>query len=260
MAIVAYRFSERPELWERVTGLSEEVWPEYNLHGDVLNHYWGHLYNVFPEYQFVVYDHDADDVLAEAHTIPIAWNGKLADLGPGIDASIAAGFALQAEGGPASALCALAAEIPPRHRGRRLASVILAQMSALARLAGFGFLIAPVRPNWKERYPLTPIERYVTWVGSDGSSFDPWIRVHVRLGGSIGPALPYSMRITGSVADWETWTDMAFPESGRYVFPAGLTTLDIDREGDVGSYWEPNVWLVHHLERGLMVPSVSLFR
>jgi hypothetical protein len=90
MAIVAYRFSERPELWERIAGLSEEVWPEYNLHADVLTRYWGQLYAQFPEYQFVLYDHDADEVLAEAHTIPVVWDGELAELGPGIDASIAA--------------------------------------------------------------------------------------------------------------------------------------------------------------------------
>lgn len=101
MAIVAYRFSQRPELWDRIAGLSQEVWPEYNLHGDVLNRYWDDLYDLFPEYQFILYDPDADDVLAKAHTIPVAWDGELADLGSGIDASIAAGFALKAEGGSA---------------------------------------------------------------------------------------------------------------------------------------------------------------
>jgi hypothetical protein len=105
VAIVAYRFSEAPELWKRITGLSEEVWPEYNLHGDVLNHYWGRLYDLFGDYQFVLYDSDTDDVLAEGHTIPVAWDGQLANLGPGIDASIAEGFALKSGGGPANALC-----------------------------------------------------------------------------------------------------------------------------------------------------------
>jgi hypothetical protein len=38
---------------------------------------------------------------------------------------------------------------------------------------------------------------------------------------------------------------MAFPESGTYWFPNGLTTLAIDREVDHGSYWEPNVWMAH---------------
>ncbi len=38
---------------------------------------------------------------------------------------------------------------------------------------------------------------------------------------------------------------MVFPESGDYVFPQGLATVHIDRTADRGSYWEPNVWLIH---------------
>lgn len=124
---------------------------------------------------------------------------------------------------------------------------MLEEMADLGRSFGSGALIAPVRPNWKTRYPLTPIERYVLWLRPDGQPFDPWIRTHVRLGGRIGPALPKAMSITGSVAEWEAWTDMVFPESGAYVFPDGLAPLTIDREGDSGSYWEPNVWLIHQL-------------
>jgi len=99
--------------------------------------------------------------------------------------------------------------------------------------------------NLKERYPTIPIEHYVRWTRDDGSSFDPWIRVHTGIGARIGPAIPESMRITGTVADWESWTKMAFPESGDYVFPNGLAMLHIDRERDAGEYWEPNVWLIH---------------
>jgi hypothetical protein len=29
------------------------------------------------------------------------------------------------------------------------------------------------------------------------------------------------------------------------VFPEGLATVHIDREADLGSYWEPNVWMIH---------------
>jgi len=29
------RYSERPELWESISSLSDEVWPEYNQHGDI---------------------------------------------------------------------------------------------------------------------------------------------------------------------------------------------------------------------------------
>lgn len=117
------RYSDRPELWDSIGGLSSEVWPEYNRHGDVLNQYWDRLYETFPEWQFVLYDAGPGQVLAEGHTIPVAWDGTDAALGPGIDASIQAGFALRAAGRTPTALCALAAEILPRHQGRGLASM-----------------------------------------------------------------------------------------------------------------------------------------
>jgi hypothetical protein len=244
MAVVAVRYSDDPILWQRIGGLSAEVWPEYNRHGDVLNVYWNRLYEVFPDYQFVLYDQESDEVLAEGHTVPTTWDGTVEGLGPGIDASIA-GFELRARGGAPSALCALAAEIPPRNRGRRLAGLILGHMAATARRAGLEWLIAPVRPNWKERYPLTPIERYARWVRGDGRPFDPWLRVHTQMGGTITAPLPESMRITGTVVEWEAWTGMAFPDSGEFVFPDGLATVTIDRASGIGTYWEPNVWVVH---------------
>jgi len=58
---------------------------------------------------------------------------------------------------------------------------------------------------------------------------------------------PRSLHITGTVAEWEEWTGLAFPESGDYVFPRGLAPVAIDREADAGTYWEPNVWMRHRL-------------
>ena len=69
--------------------------------------------------------------------------------------------------------------------------------------------------------------------------------MHTRLGARLGPAIPRSLHIAGTVADWESWTGMPFPETGDYVFPAGLATVRIDRERNRGDYWEPNVWIVH---------------
>jgi hypothetical protein len=102
-----------------------------------------------------------------------------------------------------------------------------------------------VRPSWKDRYPLTPIERYVRWRRPDGQLLDPWMRVHERLGARVTTTLPESLLITGSVGEWESWTGLVFPETGDYVFPEGLTTVRIDRDQDRGTYWEPNVWMVH---------------
>jgi len=241
------RYSERPELWDALTGLSDEVWPEYNQHGATLNYYWDQLYEVFPDWQFVLYDPDEDMVLAEGHTIPAAWDGTDTGLGPGIDATVGAAFDLRAAGGQPTAVSALAAEIPPRHQRRGLAKVMLQAMAGLAREAGLTHLIAPVRPTLKDRYPTIPIERYARWTRPDGTPFDPWMRVHTQLGARIGPAIPRSLHIAGTVGDWESWTGMPFPETGDYVFPAGLATVHIDRDNDTGEYWEPNIWIIHQV-------------
>src|SRR2546421_2195137 len=236
-AMTVIRYSERPELWDEIANLSGEVWPTYNLHGDVLNRYWERLYDDLPDFQFVLYDDEADEVHAEGHSAPCCWDGTSEGLGDGIDAMITTAFEGQAETREPNALCALAAEIRPRFQGRGLADRILDAMDSLGRDAGLTHLIAPVRPSAKDRYPITPIERYVAWTRENGEPFDPWIRVHTRRGGTIVGTIPKSMRITGTVAEWEEWTGMRFPDDGEYTFPAGLATLEIDHGQDLGSYW-----------------------
>ena len=247
MAVSVYTYAQRPELWEHSGDLAAEVWPECNRHGGVLNENWGRLTDVFAEFQFVLYDEDDGDILAEGHTAPCPWDGTLAGLGDGIDDMFAAGFRAADAGEPPRALCAPAAEIRPRYQGRGLAGLILDATADLGRRHRLSSLIAPVPPSLKERYPITPIERYVAWTRGNGQPFDPWIRTHTRRGGQLVKPVPHSMRIAGTVAGWEGWTAMAFPDDGEYVFPRGLALLSIDRARDVGSYWEPNVWIVHRL-------------
>ncbi|WP_430784592.1 hypothetical protein [Actinoplanes sp. G11-F43] len=226
----------RPEIWDRVPALFDRVLPEYNLHGDVMAGYWKRLFAEFGEYQLALID--GDDVLAVARSLPVAWDDVS---GAGIDAAIVAGFS----GAPSDVLCALGIEVAPRHRGRRHAGTMLTALRDLAAGTGFGRLVAPLRPTWKERYPLTPISRYASWTTDRGEPFDPWLRNHVAAGGVLGPSTTASSLITGTVREWESWTGMAFPDTGGYVFPHGLATLDVDRELDRGTYWEPCVWVTH---------------
>jgi len=118
-------------------------------------------------------------------------------------------------------------------------------MRGAARTARLRELIAPVRPTLKSRYPLIPIERYMHWRRADGSHFDPWIRVHERIGGEIIAPAAESMAIEAPVADWESWTGMRFPGDGDYVVPDMLAPIVV-RDG-VGRHVEPNVWLLHRL-------------
>jgi hypothetical protein len=83
------------------------------------------------------------------------------------------------------------------------------------------------------------------WRRADGAHFDPWIRVHERIGGEILAPAPASMTIEASVAEWEGWTGMSLPADGDYVVPEMLAPLHVRDE--VGRHVEPNVWLRHRL-------------
>jgi hypothetical protein len=219
--------------------------PEYNNHGDVLNEYWSRLTEEAPDFQFGLVGDD-DEILARARSVPVRWDGSVADLPAGIDGAIARGF----DEGGANVLCALVIMIPRDLQGRGLSRAAVEGMASIARDHGLESLIAPVRPSWKERYPLIEIERYAEWRRPDGLLFDPWMRVHERLGAEVLKPEPRSLRITGTVTEWEGWTEMAFPESGDYWVPEGLAPVAIDRERDQGRYWEPNVWMRHALQGG----------
>ena len=232
--------AERPELLEPAWDRTRDTLPEYNNHGDVLNKYWPRLTEERPDFQFHLTGND-DEILARARCIPVRWDGTLQDLPAGIDGAIARGF----DEGGANVLCALVIMVPRDIQGRGMSAAAVRAMGDIARRHGLDTLIAPVRPSWKERYPLVPIERYARWRRPDGRLFDPWMRVHERIGAAVLKPEPRSLRITGTVAEWEAWTSMGYPASGSYIFPGGLAALGVDRPGDRGSYWEPNVWMEH---------------
>jgi GNAT superfamily N-acetyltransferase len=238
-------YDQRPELWQRFAEVFAGILPEYNLHGDVLaTGYWERLHETFGRYQLVLVSPD-NEILATARGIPANWDGTPVGLGPGLDAAIEAGFALHDGKREPNTLCALGIEVAPSHQGAGLGTVMLQALRAIAREAGFGQVIVPVRPTWKDRYPLVAIERYARWTTDGGWPFDPWLRTQVCAGGKLSVPTSRSSLITGSVANWESWTGMRFPDTDDYVIPGGLATVRIDRDADLGTYWEPSVWVVH---------------
>jgi GNAT superfamily N-acetyltransferase len=236
--------AERPladDEWEAVV---RPVWPEFMLHDAIVNRHWGWLADGFAEFQLVALD-DSDEVVAIGNTIPFAWDGAAGSLPNGIDEVLPAGVEGLAQGVAPTTLCALQAVVRPDRQGRALSAIVIEAMRDVARRHGLGALVAPVRPTLKASYPLAAMERYAGWTREDGLPFDPWLRVHKRLGGEILGVADASMTVDGTVAEWERWAGMAFPESGAYVVPGALVPVEIDRERDAGRYVEPNVWVRH---------------
>jgi hypothetical protein len=92
------------------------------------------------------------------------------------------------------------------------------------------------------------MERYARWTNDDGLPVDPWIRVHARMGAQILAVAPRTLAIRGTVAQWERWTEMRFPDSGPYVVPGALQPVVVDRDADDVRYEDPNVWMRHAIE------------
>ena len=236
--------ADRPDLWELVVTqrLFGHVWPEYNNHGNHAASYFSALVPAHADLQVLFIDQRHQRAIARARTIPFRWDGTLDDLPAGIDA---VGIRAIAESSPPSALSALAAEVDPAYQGSGLSALLIKAMRGVAQRRGLAPLVAPVRPSWKDRYPLIPIARYAGWRRDDGLLFDPWLRTHERLGGEILRTEPRSLEITAPVADWERWTGLWIPEAGSYVFPEGLAPVEVS--DGTGTYFEPNVWVLHQV-------------
>ena len=236
------RYADRDDLMaRRFEELSKPTFPEYMNQSEAADLYWGRLYEDFADFQVALVD--GDELLAEAHAVPIPWDGTLADLPSGWEDGFVRGMTSDRQH---TALMAIAISVAPGQQGRQLSSRMIETFTDNARAAGLANgVVAPVRPTWKERYPLIPIERYAEWRRPDGSHFDPWLRIHELVGGEILALAPESMTIRGTAVEWEEWTGLPFPEDGTYVFPGGLAPVTF--VGGVGTHVEPNVWVLHRV-------------
>jgi GNAT superfamily N-acetyltransferase len=217
-----------------LSGTLPDLWPRFMNQDPVVRTFWPRLYEVYPDFQFWVVD--GKQTIGSACTVPVHWDGLAEPRG--LDWALSNGQA-----GEPNTLSACVANLVPEYRGKGIASVLLRRMASLATAHGLDCMIAPVRPTWKERYPLTPIESYVKWRREDGFHYDPWIRTHERVGAEVLDPAPRSMTITGTRAEWQEWTGLQFPEDGPYVVPGALAPVQF--EGGVGTYVEPNVWMRH---------------
>lgn len=240
---------ERSDYRDLIWPVSQAVWPEFMHHDVVASEHWDALFEAFPDYQFALLSRDDDVVAGMANSAPLTWAANVRDLpDEGWDWALAKSISDHAEGVKPKVLCGLQISIAPGFQRRGLSRILLNDMVECARSAGLFAVIVPVRPIMKHRYPLTSMEAYIRWTVDDGLPYDPWLRAHVRHGGRIVKPCPLSMRVVGTVSEWEEWTGLKFFESGAYVVPGALVPVHMDVEDGVGVYIEPNVWVVHEVE------------
>lgn len=243
--------ADRPELTEAASRFPDPFWPIYMHKDPIANRFFGQVYARFPQFQLVMLASDAETIIAVGNSIPLAFDGSPNDLpDDGWDWAIEQGIHDAEAGRSPRSLCALQIVVDASRRAQGLSTPMVHAMRNLALTHGLARLLAPVRPNRKTLYPLTSIDEYIRWTTADHLPFDPWLRVHIRLGAEIVKVCPRAMTIPGTVDQWEQWTGLAFPVDGSYAIPGALAPIVIDHKTDAGLYIEPNVWVWHSLSAG----------
>jgi len=134
------RYVDRPDLRaRRHAELARATFPPYMHESEVGNRHWGRLYSDFPDFQVALLD--GDELLAEAHALPLPWDGSVNDLPSGWEEGFVRGMTSVE---PPTALMALAISVAPARQGQRLSSRMIESSKENARAAGLRSVIAPV--------------------------------------------------------------------------------------------------------------------
>src|SRR5215217_6569871 len=154
---------------DRAGDLSEACWPEFMLHD------------------------------AMGNSLPFHWDKDLSELPEGgWDWVFQQATAGHEAGTVPNIQSAIQIAIHPDYQSQGLSMKMVQAMRSIGKSKGFQYLVAPVRPNQKSRYPLTSIDDYITWTNDEGLPFDAWLRVHARVGAEIIKPCHEAMLIRGT--------------------------------------------------------------
>ncbi len=235
--------AERPDATEAMITM-ESSWPAY-IRPDPLLVDWA--LERHAEHQLVVVDGE-DHVVARAASVPFTWDGDAKRLpDTGWDATLRQCLSDTVAGRQLTTLCALEIAIVPERLAQNLSVYTLRALIDHAREKGFHDLVGPVRPSRKDQSPHQSLAEYLERRRPDGLPEDPWLRVHVKVGGEVLKVCPASMTVSGSLAQWREWTGLPLDTDGPVELPGALTPLMVNTPHDYAVYVEPNVWVRHRL-------------
>lgn len=240
-----FSLAERPDLVEAFWSIPGD-WPAFMLEDPVADHAYEVAVAAFPELHLLVLD--GDEPVARLHAVP--FHGAVEDLpARGWDHALQRAERMAAKGvtPDLATVSLIEARVAVGRRGEGLSGALLEEARRRCTALGTRDLVGPVRPTRKSLEPRTAAEEYAHRVREDGLPTDPWLRVHVRLGGRIVGVAPMSMVIPGTLAQWRAWTGLPFDADGTVEVEGGLTPVHVDVAGGHAVYVEPNVWVHHDL-------------
>ncbi|MFI0734594.1 N-acetyltransferase [Streptomyces sp. NPDC021225] len=238
--------ADRPSLISRVYEINE-TWPPFTSHDLVASTLLSQVVEEFPQYCAVATD--GDRVIARALAVPFnaEADGRTETPDQGWDRVLSWAFRDRRHGLPPTVAGALEITVDTEYLGRGLSYRMLRALRDAAEGQGHRVLLAPVRPTAKHLQPRVPMSDYIRQRREDGLPDDPWLRVHVKAGGTIANVAPASMTVSGSLRQWRQWTGLPFDCDGDIEVPGALAPVRCDIALDRAVYVEPNVWVRHAL-------------
>ena len=244
MTLLVEQSDSRAWTDEQMEVLFAEGFPKFITADLAVKEYIGRVRQYFAHLDVMLID-EYDTPVATGWGVPISWLGDAADLPSSFANVLRRAIEVHDSGVEANTFVICGAVVDPRRKGTGTAAELIGALSSLGQAQSMTRVLAPVRPTRKHLYPLFSIEDYASWVRDDGLPFDPWLRLHVRMGARVISLARDAQTMTGSIPEWEEWTGMSLPASGDYVIPQGMSLLSIDRDTNLGTYVEANIWVRH---------------
>lgn len=233
--------AQHPGYAEKLAPLHRQAGPRFLSHAD--DYHWSALTERFADFQLLALS--GGELIGAALALPLHWNGAAESLPPTIEEIFIRAIGCRELKKPANTLAALAIVTTDRYRGNGLRPEILKALKRQAGEQGFASLVAPVRPTQKSEHPLAPFAQYVNWKQTDGSPFDPELRMHWGMGASMLDIMPRAVTLEASVDEWARWTDMHFTQSGEYIVEGAQKPIIIDHSNNCGYYADAHLWMLH---------------
>jgi len=228
----------------QMKALFAEGFPEFIIGDKKVGKYIARVREAFQEYDLILTDEN-DQLAATGWGVPIMWSGVVTELPSSFADVLRQSIEVHDGLGMADTFVICGAVVHPSLKGSGAAESLIRALCDTAAAHHLVNVVAPVRPTRKHLYPLIDIDAYAAWLRDDGMPWDPWLRLHVRIGGRVICLSREAQTMTDTVSQWEEWTGLEIPVSGDYIIPKGMAPLRVDTNTDLGTYVEPNIWVRH---------------
>ncbi len=230
--------------WQRQ--LDDLTWPLFLLQDIKKEGSWAFIYEHFLAYQFAYFD--GEKLVGVGNSLGLFYDGSMEDLpAKGLDwAAKKSKEDIENNVSP-NIMIAVQIMLHPQYKNLGLSYLMVNTMKEIGKSQGFSCIALPVRPTLKRQFPFLSMEEYINQKDNGGLPFDPWLRVHTKLGATLIGPCNESMYVSGSIEDWSQWTGLKIDSPGIYAIEGALLSITVDTMNDTISYYEPNVWMVYNL-------------